>query len=133
MRGGLLKDKLSRLHRVLAASGAMPGRVALVTRGGDVHIEALGTKDFGDATSIGCDAILRIAALTKPVSGTASGAGEGYTEDRASSAAGYRHGLAGQRVVPSDGGRELLRRPPRGLPSGRRTISACTSRTYPTQ
>jgi CubicO group peptidase (beta-lactamase class C family) len=52
--------------------GDMPGLVALVARGDDVHVEAIGHKDFGDPEPIGRDAIFRIASLTKPIAGVAA-------------------------------------------------------------
>lgn len=48
--GGFSKERLGRLHGALARHvecGAMPGLVALVSRRGEVHVEAIGTKDFG--------------------------------------------------------------------------------------
>ncbi len=50
----------------------MPGVVALVARGDDMHVEAIGHKDFGDADPIGRDAIFRIASITKPIAGAAA-------------------------------------------------------------
>jgi CubicO group peptidase (beta-lactamase class C family) len=50
----------------------MPGLVALVARGDDVHVEAIGRKAFGDPDPIGRDAIFRIASITKPIAGAAA-------------------------------------------------------------
>src|SRR5438445_9242421 len=69
----LTTEGKAALHAALAAhvaSGAMPGLVALVRCGGDVHVEAIGHKDFGDAEPIGRDAIFRIASITKPMTAT---------------------------------------------------------------
>jgi hypothetical protein len=44
--GGLSAARLRRLHDVLArhvASGSLPGLVALLSRRGETHVEALGT------------------------------------------------------------------------------------------
>jgi CubicO group peptidase (beta-lactamase class C family) len=63
------------LHAALARHverDDMPGLVALVARGDDVHVEAIGHKDFGDADPIGRDAIFRIASITKPIAGAAA-------------------------------------------------------------
>ena len=52
--------------------GDLPGLVALVARGDDVHVTAIGHKAFGDAEPIGRDAIFRIASVSKPISGAAA-------------------------------------------------------------
>ncbi|MBV9383572.1 MAG: beta-lactamase family protein [Streptosporangiaceae bacterium] len=52
--------------------GEVPGLVALVARGGEVHVEAIGHKAFGDSEPIGSDAIFRIASITKPIAGVAA-------------------------------------------------------------
>jgi CubicO group peptidase (beta-lactamase class C family) len=54
------------------ARGSLPGLVALVASGEDVHVTALGHKAFGDEEPIGRDAIFRIASLTKPIAGVAA-------------------------------------------------------------
>jgi CubicO group peptidase (beta-lactamase class C family) len=71
----LAKDGVHALHAALARHverDEMPGLVALVARGDDVHVEAIGHKDFGDAEPIGRDAIFRIASITKPIAGVAA-------------------------------------------------------------
>ena len=75
MPGGLTNQGVEALQGVLARhveDGYVPGLVAMVARGDDVHVEALGRKAFGDLTSIGRDAIFRIASLTKPIVGVAA-------------------------------------------------------------
>ena len=75
MAGGLRRERLNVLHETLARyveRGEVPGLVALVSCGGDVHVEALGHKAFGDAEPIGTDAIFRIASITKPIVGVAA-------------------------------------------------------------
>ncbi len=52
--------------------GSLPGLVALVASGDDVHVAALGHKAFGDEEPIGSDAIFRIASMTKPIAGVAA-------------------------------------------------------------
>jgi len=67
--GGFSKERLARLHPALAAhvaSGDMPGVVALVSRRGEVHVEAVGAQAF-DGVSMRRDTIFRIASMTKPV------------------------------------------------------------------
>jgi hypothetical protein len=43
----------------------MPGLVALLSHGEDVHVEALGALSFG-GSPIKRDSIFRIASMTKP-------------------------------------------------------------------
>ena len=50
----------------------VPGLVALVARGGQVHVTTAGHLAAGDPAPIGRDAIFRIASLTKPVIGAAA-------------------------------------------------------------
>jgi len=50
----------------------LPGLVALVASGDDVHVEAIGHKAFGDVEPIARDAIFRIASITKPIAGAAA-------------------------------------------------------------
>lgn len=69
MADGFSRDRLARLHQSLAghvASGDMPGVVALVSRHGEVHVEAVGTQSFG-GPPMKRDTIFRIASMTKPV------------------------------------------------------------------
>jgi CubicO group peptidase (beta-lactamase class C family) len=73
--GGLTDEGLAALDAALAghtAAGAVPGLVALVARGGQVHVTAAGHKAIGDSAPIGRDAIFRIASLTKPIVGVAA-------------------------------------------------------------
>lgn len=75
MGEGFTEAGLARLHDALAAQvnrGAMPGLAALVARRGQVHVEVIGTKAFGDTEPLGRDAIFRIASLTKPVAAVAA-------------------------------------------------------------
>ena len=49
-KGGLSTERLKRLHDVLAShveSGAVPGLVALVSRKGTVHLDAIGSLSIG--------------------------------------------------------------------------------------
>ena len=48
--GGLSKARLGRMHDVMAGHverGAVPGLVTLVSRRGEVHVEAIGMKAVG--------------------------------------------------------------------------------------
>jgi CubicO group peptidase (beta-lactamase class C family) len=75
MANGFTDEGLAALDRALDGHvdrGAVPGLVALVARGGQVHVHATGHKALGDSEPIGRDAIFRIASLTKPVVGVAA-------------------------------------------------------------
>ena len=75
MTGGFTDEGLAALDAALArhaSNGAVPGLVALVARGGQVHVTSAGHKALGDSAPIGRDAIFRIASLTKPVTGVAA-------------------------------------------------------------
>jgi len=68
---GLDATGLRRLHDRLGVhteSGQVPGLVALLARGGDVHVEVLGRAALDDPAPLQRDAIFRIASLTKPIS-----------------------------------------------------------------
>jgi CubicO group peptidase (beta-lactamase class C family) len=65
-----MTDALAPLHDVMAAevgAGRLPGLVALVARGDEVHVEVAGTPAFDDGAPLRRDAIFRIASLTKPL------------------------------------------------------------------
>ncbi|MEU4233661.1 serine hydrolase domain-containing protein [Nonomuraea sp. NPDC026600] len=73
-RAGLSEAGLRRMRDVLGGhvvSGAVPGLVALVGRGGDTHVEAMGTLHVGGTEPMRRDTIFRMASVTKPV--TAAG------------------------------------------------------------
>jgi CubicO group peptidase (beta-lactamase class C family) len=52
--------------------GYVPGLVALVACGRDVHVTAIGRKAFADPAPMGADTIFRIASITKPIVGAAA-------------------------------------------------------------
>jgi CubicO group peptidase (beta-lactamase class C family) len=71
----LSREGLARLHDSMAAhvaAGRMPGLVALVACGGEVHVEAIGSPSFASGVPMARDAIFRIASLTKPVTAAAT-------------------------------------------------------------
>jgi len=75
MAGGFTAEGLAALDATLAghtSTGAVPGLVALVARGGQVHVTVTGHKALGDSAPIGRDAIFRISSMTKPVTGVAA-------------------------------------------------------------
>jgi CubicO group peptidase (beta-lactamase class C family) len=68
--GGLSTPRLGRMHDVMAGhveGGVVPGVVTLVSRRGEVHVEAIGTKAFGGSDPIRRDTIFRVASVTKPI------------------------------------------------------------------
>ena len=69
MAPSLSKDRLPRLREAMVAhvaAGEMPGVVALVSRGSEVHVETVGALSFG-GVPMKRDTIFRIASMTKPV------------------------------------------------------------------
>jgi CubicO group peptidase (beta-lactamase class C family) len=67
---GLHAAGVGRLRESLAVftdSGQVPGLVALLARGDDVHVEVLGHAALDDPAPLHRDAIFRIASLTKPI------------------------------------------------------------------
>ncbi|MFI6676629.1 serine hydrolase domain-containing protein [Kribbella sp. NPDC050470] len=60
-----------RLHDVLRRhvdSGKVPGVVALVSRGGGTHVEAIGTMHHDGGADVRRDTIFRMASTSKPLS-----------------------------------------------------------------
>ncbi|MBE1587909.1 serine hydrolase domain-containing protein [Nonomuraea angiospora] len=73
-RAGLSRAGLDRMRQVLAGHverGSVPGLVALVGRGGETHVEALGTLHAGGAEPMRRDTLFRMASLSKPVTAAA--------------------------------------------------------------
>jgi CubicO group peptidase (beta-lactamase class C family) len=52
--------------------GEVPGIVTLVSRRGEVHVDAIGMKAVGGSDPIRRDTIFRIASMTKPITATAA-------------------------------------------------------------
>ncbi|GGX34514.1 serine hydrolase domain-containing protein [Streptomyces noursei] len=68
--GGFSETGLRRVRDVLARhveSGRIPGLVALVSRGGHAHVEAIGTMRHGGGAPMRRDTIFRMASTSKPV------------------------------------------------------------------
>src|SRR5262245_1323307 len=66
----LSRAGLHRLHDAMAAriaKGELPGLVTLIARGGEVHVDAIGTMALGGPEPMRRDAIFRIASMTKPI------------------------------------------------------------------
>lgn len=74
---GFSKARLGRMHDVMAGyveRGDLPGLVTLVSRGDEVHADAIGmkTRGGGDSGPMRRDTIFRIASLSKPVAAAAA-------------------------------------------------------------
>src|SRR5215470_12132074 len=72
---GLSKAGLERLHEVMAghvAVGRVPGLVLGLSRGDEVHIDAIGTSAAGGTEPMRPDAIFRITSMTRPVTAVAT-------------------------------------------------------------
>src|SRR5579872_377719 len=67
-------QRLRRMHDVVAGHverGDVPGLVGLVSRRGEVHVEAIGVQTAG-GRHIKRDSLFRIASMTKPVTAAAT-------------------------------------------------------------
>jgi hypothetical protein len=65
--GGSSKARLGRMHDVMAGyveRGDVPGLVALVSRRGEVHVDAIGTLAVGGSEPMRRDTIFRISSMT---------------------------------------------------------------------
>jgi CubicO group peptidase (beta-lactamase class C family) len=72
--GGLSQTRLKRMHEIMARhveNGSMPGLVTLVSRHGEVYVDAIGNMAIGGAP-MQRDTIFRIASMTKPVAAAAA-------------------------------------------------------------
>ena len=72
---GLSKARLGRMHDVMAGyveRGEVPGLVTLVSRGDEVHVDAMGAKALGGGDLMRRDTIFRIASMTKPITAVAT-------------------------------------------------------------
>lgn len=68
--GGFSETGLRRMRDVLTRhveSGAIPGLVALVSRGDETHVEAIGTMRHDGGPPMTRDTIFRMASTSKPV------------------------------------------------------------------
>jgi CubicO group peptidase (beta-lactamase class C family) len=68
--GALSKVRLDRMHAVMAGyveRGEVPGLVTLVSRRGEVYVEAIGVQALEGSEPMGRETIFRIASLTKPI------------------------------------------------------------------
>jgi CubicO group peptidase (beta-lactamase class C family) len=68
--GGFSGPRLGRMRDVMAGHvkrGDVSGIVTLISRRGEVHVEAIGTRAFGGGDPMRRDTIFRIASVTKPI------------------------------------------------------------------
>src|SRR5215203_3420436 len=71
--GGLSRTRLERMHDVMAVMaghvdrGVVPGVITLVSRRGEVQVDAIGSRAFGDSDPMRRDTIFRVASVTKPI------------------------------------------------------------------
>jgi CubicO group peptidase (beta-lactamase class C family) len=73
--GGLSKARLGCMHDVMAGSverGEVPGIVTLVSRRGEVHVDAIGMKAVGGSDPMRRDTIFRVSSMTKPITAAAT-------------------------------------------------------------
>ncbi len=73
--GGLSGPRLARLHDILAGhveDGSVPGLVSLVSRRGEVHVDAIGAMADGGPDCLRRDTIFRVSSMTKPVTAAAA-------------------------------------------------------------
>src|ERR671911_3021635 len=68
--GEFSEARLGRMRDVMAGHvgrGVVPGVVTLLSRRGEVQVDAIGTKAFGGSDSMRRDTIFRVASVTKPI------------------------------------------------------------------
>jgi CubicO group peptidase (beta-lactamase class C family) len=68
-------EGLQLLHDAMAARVAareLPGLITVLARGGDVHVDTIGSFDFDGRVPMRRDTLFRIASLTKPILATAA-------------------------------------------------------------
>src|SRR5690349_11537932 len=73
--GGLSPARLQRMHEALyrhVESGHLPGLVALISRRGEEHLDAIGALAFGGRARMRGDTIFRLASTTKPITAVAA-------------------------------------------------------------
>jgi CubicO group peptidase (beta-lactamase class C family) len=73
--GGLSQARLGRMHDVMGGHverGEVPGLVSLVSRQGEVHVDAIGVKAVGSSDPVRPDTIFRISSMTKPITAVAT-------------------------------------------------------------
>src|SRR5579884_3952386 len=72
--GGFSGSRLSRMHDLMVGyveRGEVPGLVTVVSRRGEVHVDAIGKQAVG-GEPIQRDTIFRISSMTKPITAVAT-------------------------------------------------------------
>ena len=72
---GLSPVRLARMHETLRRhvdSGRLPGLVAVISRGGADHVDAIGTLGFDRPAPMQSDTRFRLASVTKPITAAAA-------------------------------------------------------------
>jgi len=72
---GLSRARLGRMHDIMTGfveRGEVPGLSTLVSRRGEVHIDAIGNKEYEGSDPIRRDTIFRISSMTKPITAVAT-------------------------------------------------------------
>lgn len=72
--GNLSRERLDRLHHCMTGyveRGEVPGIVTLVSRHGEIHVDAVGNKSLDGPDPVRYDTIFRIASMSKPITATA--------------------------------------------------------------
>src|SRR6266704_4200925 len=72
---GLSRARLGRMQEGMAGygeRGEVPGLVTLVSRRGEVHVDASGMKAVSESDPIRRDTIFRISSMTKPITAAAT-------------------------------------------------------------
>ena len=75
MKSGFPVARIGRLRQALerhVEAGLAPGLVALVSRGDEVHVEAIGVQAKDKPAPMRRDTIFRIASMTKPITAAAA-------------------------------------------------------------
>ncbi|HAT43678.1 MAG TPA: serine hydrolase [Ktedonobacter sp.] len=73
--GGLSMARLGRLRKSMTGyveRGEVPGIVTLVSRHGEVHVDAVGKKSLDGPDPVRRDTIFRIASMSKPITAVAT-------------------------------------------------------------
>ena len=73
--GGLSRARLLRLRTIMTgyvARGEVPGILTLVSRHGEVHVDAVGNKSLDGPEQVTRDTIFRLASMSKPITAAAA-------------------------------------------------------------
>ena len=71
----LSRARLARMHDVMAGyveRGVVAGLVTLVSRRGEVYVDAIGAQALGDSPQMRRDTIFRISSMTRPITAVAT-------------------------------------------------------------